>query len=91
MDKAEELIDKLSLNECPEGKKCMILWNPNKMTKEIGMNPGKTVIVFKNSDSDSNMIICLDSTRYIIAKSIAEMIKIDLSDDMTGTDCRKTS
>ena len=64
------------LSECPAGSLCIISSNPNKMTKEIGLNPGKTVSVFKNEISDNNMIICLETTRYIVAKSIAKKVAV---------------
>jgi Fe2+ transport system protein FeoA len=82
--------ERLSLADCPEDSKCLIVNNTNKITKEIGINPGKTIVTFKNEPSDSNMIICLDSTRYIIAKSIAEMITVSVIEKSEKEGCRTT-
>ena len=82
--------ESIVLADCPEDSKCLIVNNTNKVTKEIGINPGKTIITFKTEPSDSNMIICLDSTRYIIAKSIAEMITVSVIDQNDDQDCRTT-
>ncbi len=77
-EKAEVRIESedVRLSDCPAGALCIISINPHKKTKEIGLNPGKTISVFKNEPSDKNMIICLDMTRYIIAKSIADRIMV---------------
>ena len=64
------------LSESPAGSLCIVSHNSNKMTKEIGINPGKTIAVFKNEPADPNMIICLDTTRFIVAKSIARKITV---------------
>ncbi|MBW6515769.1 MAG: ferrous iron transport protein A [Candidatus Cloacimonetes bacterium] len=66
--------NEIPLCECPAGSLCIVSFNPNKMTKEIGLNPGKTIAVYKNEPADSNMIVCLDTTRYILPKSIAKKI-----------------
>ena len=68
--------EEFSLSDCPAGSSCTISYNPNKMTKEIGLNPGKTIAVFKNEPNDSNIIICLDTTRFIVARSIAKKISV---------------
>jgi len=78
------------LTDCPAGSLCMIMYNPHKMTKEIGLNPGKTIAVFKNEPADSNMIICMDNTRYIVAKTIASdiTVKAHIEDESeTGDVC----
>jgi|GEM_PF-2095566 len=79
------------LTDCPAGSLCMIMHNPHKMTKEIGVNPGKTIAVFKNEPADSNMIICLDNTRYIIAKSIARGILVKTHSEDEPVDCEQVS
>jgi len=64
------------LSNCPPNTLCIVVCNPIKKTKEIGINPGKEVFVFKNEPSDTNMIISLETTRYIIAKTIADKILV---------------
>lgn len=68
--------NEILMSDCPAGSICVISHNPHKKTREIGLNPGKTISVFKNEPADSNMIICLDMTRYIISKSIAARISV---------------
>lgn len=68
--------EEIPLSTSPAGSLCIVSHNPNKMTKEIGINPGKRIAVFKNEPADTNMIICLDTTRFIIAKSIARKITV---------------
>ena len=68
----------VTLSECPSGSLCIVSNNPNKMTKEIGLNPGKTIAIFKNEPADSNMIICLDTTRFIVAKSRTRKITVKI-------------
>jgi len=70
--------DVIPLSECPEDTVCLVVCNPIKSTKEIGINPGKNVQVFKNSPSDGNMVISLETSRYIIAKSLADEILVTL-------------
>ncbi len=72
-DKLPELV---SLDVCPENSICLIQCNPIKKTKEIGLNPGKTITIFKNEPSDPNIIIGVESTRYILAKSIAKEVLV---------------
>lgn len=74
------------LSDCPEDCICIISYNPHRMTKEIGLNPGKSIAVFKNEPSDSNMIICVDMTRYIIAKSIAGKITVQIQTESDKND-----
>jgi Fe2+ transport system protein FeoA len=77
----------IALSSCPAGSLCIISGNKHKMTKEIGLNPGKTISVFKNEPSDSNMIICLDMTRYIIAKAIASRITVKAAGENPSSGC----
>lgn len=68
----------VSLSEAPQNAICLVVCNPIKKTKEIGINPGKEIKVFKNEPSDGNMIITLETTRYIIAKSLADNILVTI-------------
>ena len=69
-----------ALSECLPDKEYIIVCNPIKKTKEIGINPGKEIVVFKNEPSDYNMIVSLETTRYIIAKSLADQILVTLKE-----------
>jgi Fe2+ transport system protein FeoA len=63
--------DILPLSELHKGASGVVCCNPDKKTKVIGINPGRHLVVFKNESYEPNLIVSLESTRYIIAKSIA--------------------
>ena len=66
----------IPLSEMKKGMTGTVCCNPDKKTKVIGLNNGKRLIIFKNESYEPNMIVSMESTRYIIAKSIASQILV---------------
>jgi len=67
---------KKCIKEVREGEKCLIQYNKDKKTIEMGLYSGNVVKVMKNEDSDHNIIICVGESRYIIPKETAEKIEV---------------
>jgi Fe2+ transport system protein FeoA len=66
----------LPLNEALENERYMILNNPDIKTTEMGLHAGSIITVHKNHQTDSNIIIAVGETRYIIPREIAVNIRV---------------
>jgi Fe2+ transport system protein FeoA len=65
-----------TLNQVQETEKVSVICNPDKNTLEMGVYPGSTVLVMRNFESEQNLIIAIENGRFIIARNIAERIRI---------------
>jgi Fe2+ transport system protein FeoA len=68
--------DYQTLNQVQESEKVQIVCNPDRKTLEMGVYPGTTVIMMRNFESEQNLIIAIENGRFIIARNIAEKIRI---------------
>ena len=70
----EELFE--SLLSAEPGKKYAIMCNPDKKTMEMGLYVGALISVQKNDALDSNIVVGVGESRYIIPRELAEKILI---------------
>lgn len=68
--------DYQTLNQVQESEKVHIVCNPDRKTLEMGVYPGTIVIMMRNYESEQNLIIAIENGRFIIARNIAEKIRI---------------
>jgi Fe2+ transport system protein FeoA len=65
-----------SLNDTQENASYLVLANPDKKTNEMGLHAGSVLTVHKNHQTDSNIIIAIGETRYIIPRVLAREILV---------------
>jgi Fe2+ transport system protein FeoA len=65
-----------NLLSAKQGKKYVIMCNPDKKTMEMGLYVGGLISVQKNDFSDPNIVIGVGESRYIIPRELAEKILI---------------
>ncbi|HNX00039.1 MAG TPA: FeoA family protein [Candidatus Cloacimonadota bacterium] len=68
--------DYQTLNQVMENEQVLILCNPDRKTLEMGLYPGSVVTIMRNDSIEQNLIIAIENGRYIIARNIAERIRI---------------
>lgn len=68
--------DYQTLDQVQEKEKVLVVCNPDKKTLEMGIYPGLTVIMMRNYEAEQNLIIAIENGRFIIARNIAEKIRI---------------
>lgn len=68
--------DYQTLNQVQENEAVMVVCNPDKKTLEMGIFPGAKVIMMRNFDTEQNLIIAIENGRFIVARNIANRIKI---------------
>jgi len=66
----------ISLSEAVEDQKYIIIFNPDKQTIEMGITPSSMIFIHKNNPNETNMVIGVGETRFIISRKSAEAIKV---------------
>jgi Fe2+ transport system protein FeoA len=69
-------MDCIPLNEAMENENYIILSNPDKKTNEMGLHAGAMIIIMKNNGNDSNIIVAISDSRYIIPREMAASIRV---------------
>lgn len=64
------------LSDFAQGAEVCVVVNPDRRTLEMGVCACSSVEVVKNRPHDSNMVIDVGTSRYIIPKSIADNIRV---------------
>ncbi|MCF7794657.1 MAG: ferrous iron transport protein A [Candidatus Cloacimonetes bacterium] len=66
----------INLTEAEVGKKYIIMKNPDVKTMEMGLYRSGIITVHKNEAENSNIVVGVGESRYIIPRDLAEKIKI---------------
>lgn len=69
-------VGELNLNSALANHRYVIMSNPDRKTVEMGIFPGGIITVHKNDLSDSNLIVTVGNTRYILPRELAGKILI---------------
>ncbi len=68
--------DCLPLSEIPAGAKVTIQCNHDTKTIERGLYFGAGVEVYRNEESEPNLIIAVSDSRYVLDRRIAKGIRV---------------
>jgi len=66
----------LPLEAADINKKYIVMCNPDRKTVEMGIFSGGVITVHKNDPTDSNLIVAVGESRYIIPRDLARRILI---------------
>lgn len=66
----------MALSECPEEDVYMITDNQDRQSMEMGLFPGATVRIIRNSIESPNMVIAINDSRYMLNKETARQIMV---------------
>lgn len=64
------------ISDFANGAEVVVLSNSDKQTLEMGIFSGVPIHIIKNRLNDSNMLVAVGESRYIIPKEAAAKIKV---------------
>ena len=65
-----------TLNQVMDAESVIVVCNPHRRTLEMGISPNSIVSMIRNHDSEPNLIVAIDNGRLIVAKKVAERIRV---------------
>lgn len=66
------------LDEAAAGDRALVMQNPDRKTRELGIFRGCIIDILKNEPADSALVIAVSDSRYVIAKHTAQKICIKI-------------
>ena len=65
------------LSICRTGDRCIVRSNPDRRSLEMGLFRGALVKVLRNRLEDTNMLIGVGDSRFVVSKQTADLILVD--------------
>jgi Fe2+ transport system protein FeoA len=65
-----------TLDQVRDDESVLVVCNPHRRTLEMGISPNSIVSIIRNRDSEPNLIVGIDNGRLIVAKKVAERIRV---------------
>jgi Fe2+ transport system protein FeoA len=65
------------LTVCGAEERCIVRSNPDRRSLEMGLFRGALVKVLRNRPEDTNMLIGVGDSRFVLSKQTADLILVD--------------